>query len=72
MTASLQAAIEKAKNLSEEQQNVLAALLLEEMNAEKRWDEVFSGSLDQLKSLADEALDENRAGTTEILDPDQS
>ena len=71
MTDSLLRAIEKVKLLPEPQQEVLASLLLAEMESEKHWNQLFAGSADQLKALADEAIAEHRAGQTEPLDPDE-
>ena len=47
-----------------------AARILEELEAEHRWDEAFAQSTDLLDQLADEALAEHRAGKTLPLDPD--
>jgi hypothetical protein len=71
MTGLLQQAFEKAGQLSPDEQNALASLLLAELESENRWDELFRASGDQLEKLADEALAEHRAGKTEPLDPDK-
>jgi hypothetical protein len=49
-------------------QEILA--LLEEADAERRWDELFAKSPDVLVRLADEARAERKAGRTRELDPD--
>lgn len=49
-------------------QEILA--VLEEADAERRWDELFAKSPDMLVRLADEARAERRAGRTRDLDPD--
>lgn len=49
-------------------QEILA--LLEEADAERRWDELFAKSPDVLVRLADEARAERQAGRTRELDPD--
>ena len=67
MTSLLQEAIQKATTLPEEQQNVLAAILLEEMESERRWQESFARSTDALDKLAEEALEEHRLGKTRDL-----
>jgi hypothetical protein len=68
MTNSLQEAFKRASALPDEQQEALAAIMLEEIAAEKRWEEVFAGSQDVLEKLANEALEEHRRGETEDLD----
>ena len=71
MTGLLQQAFEKAEQLSPDQQNALASLLLAELESENRWNEIFGASTDELGKLADEAIAEHRAGKTEPLDPDK-
>jgi hypothetical protein len=69
MTSALQQAFEKAAALSREQQESLAAILMEEMAAEDRWRQSFARSQDALSKLAAEALAEDADGRT--LDMDQ-
>jgi hypothetical protein len=52
MTQLLEQAIGEARKLSESQQDSIAALILEELADERRWDEAFAGSQDQLSRLA--------------------
>jgi hypothetical protein len=68
MTNSLQEAFRQASALPEEQQEVLAAIVLEEIAAEKQWQETFAASQDVLANMANEALEEHRRGETEDLD----
>ena len=68
MTNSLQEAFKQASALPEEQQEVLAAIVLEEIASEKRWEASFAGSQDMLERMANEALEEHRRGETEDLD----
>jgi hypothetical protein len=70
MTSALQQAFEKAAALPPEQQEVLAAILVEEMASEERWQRSFARSQDALRKLAAEALAEDAAGRT--LDMDES
>jgi hypothetical protein len=70
MTELLEKAFEEASKLPQPEQDALAAWLLEEIAADRRWDEAFAGSADALARLADEALAERRAGRTQALDPD--
>ncbi|MEM1117539.1 MAG: hypothetical protein AAF845_01415 [Bacteroidota bacterium] len=70
MTALLEKAFSKASSLPDDEQDALAALLLDEMEDEARWDAAFAGSQDVLAALAAEAMEEHQAGETQDLDPD--
>lgn len=70
MTTTLQEAFKKAASLPPDQQEALAAILMEEIAAEDRWQQSFAQSQDALAKLAAEALDEDRQGRT--LDMDES
>ena len=50
---------------------LLAAVILEELASERRWDQAFADSADLLAQLADQALAEHRAGKTQVLDPER-
>ena len=69
MTELLERAIAKLKALTEEEQDTIAALVLDEIEDEARWDEAFAHSQDTLARLAEETLEEDRAGRTQVLDP---
>ena len=69
-TKALKKAFEAAARLPDPDQDELAAAILEELEADERWEAAFAGSQDALARLADEALEEHRAGRTEPLDPD--
>ena len=71
MTKLLEKAFKNASNLPETEQNVLAKWLLEELNAERKWDQAFAESEDILGRLADEALDSHRQGKITPLDIDK-
>jgi hypothetical protein len=66
MTQLLEQAIEKLKTLKEAEQDAIAALILEEIEDEARWDESFAKSHDVLAHLAQAALAEDRAGKTQV------
>ena len=70
MTKALKKAFETASRLPDREQDELAAAILEELDADERLEAAFAGSQDALERLADEALEENRAGRTQPLDPD--
>lgn len=68
MTDMLEMAVTRAKQLPEEQQDAIAALILEEIEDETRWAAAFARSPDVLERLAAEAEEEDRQGLTEELD----
>lgn len=68
MTSTLQNAFEKAAALPEDQQEALAAILLEEIASDKQWEEAFARSSNALGKLAEEALAEDEQGGTVDLD----
>ena len=61
MTDALRRAFEAAGRLPEQDQNELAAAILEELAADERWEAALAGSQGALERLADEALREHRA-----------
>ncbi len=71
MTKLLEKAFKEAAKLPSVEQNALAKQLLDELEAEKKWDKAFAESEDVLDKLADEALEEKRQGKTTPLDLDR-
>lgn len=71
MTELLEQAIAEIKKRSADEQDAIAALILEEIEEEARWDEAFKKSQDALARLAADALAEDQAGKTRELDPDK-
>lgn len=71
MTKLLREAFDQASKLPEAEQDALGRILLEELAAERRWENLFAGSQDVLEELADQALAEHDAGRTEKLDPEK-
>ncbi len=70
MTDLMERALAEINKLPAQEQDVLAAWILEELASERRWMDAFAASQDLLAELADEALAEHRAGKTRHLDPD--
>ncbi|MEN9518671.1 MAG: hypothetical protein RLZZ381_1259 [Cyanobacteriota bacterium] len=70
MTELLRQAIAKVQNLPENEQDNIAAIILEELEDEAKWEESFTASQDLLASLASEAMQEYEAGETQELDPE--
>ncbi len=70
MTKLLEEAFAEASRLSQDEQDALGKWILEELASEQRWEEAFTWSQDMLERLADQALEEYRAGQTQELNPD--
>ncbi|MFA4903710.1 MAG: hypothetical protein WC600_13325 [Desulfobaccales bacterium] len=68
MNTRLEEAFAQASQLPPEEQEALAALLLDEIASEKLWDRAFAQSQDQISQLSDEALTEFMEGRTVSLD----
>jgi hypothetical protein len=69
----MEQAFQKAKQLPESDQEAIASIILQEIEAEQRWEELFSRpeSADLLSKMADEALAGVRAGRAKRLDIDE-
>ncbi len=68
MTHLLKKAFDEASRHPQDLQDAIAAIVLAEVAAQRRWDERFAHSQDALETLAHEALAEHRAGRTKPLD----
>jgi hypothetical protein len=68
MTKLLKKAFQEASKLPDIEQNSLAKWLMEELEAETKWDQAFAESEDALNQLADEALEAHKQGKTKPLD----
>jgi hypothetical protein len=68
MTELLQKAFAEAAKLPETEQDAIAALMLQELESERRWQEAIAHSPEKLSRLAQEALEEQRMGKTRPLD----
>lgn len=58
MTKLLEQAIARLKDLSSNEQDAIAAMILEELEDEALWDESFAKSKENLAKLAAEAMAE--------------
>ena len=67
MTKLLEKAFKQAARLPETEQNALAKWVLEELDAEKKWETTFAASEDVLDRLADETLNAHDEGKTKPL-----
>lgn len=62
MTQQLKHAIDQASKLSNDEQDALAAIILEEMKVEQAWESSFARSQDSLAKLAEMAREDIRTG----------
>ena len=67
MTQLLEKAISKASALPKDEQDILAAIILDEIASEQNWSASFAKSQDALATLANEAITEHLAGKTKPL-----
>lgn len=70
MTKLLEKAFEAATQLPPEQQDAVAAIILDEISSEQRWDEAFAKSQDVLSALAKKAIEAHAAGKCTPLNQD--
>jgi len=72
MIDKLKEAFALAEQRSEQEQQALAELLLEELQASRRWDELLAGPRSEalLERMTAEALAEDDAGETEEITGD--
>ena len=68
MTGLLEEAFRRVQSLPSEQQDAIAAQIIETLDDESGWVERFKRSPALLTSLADEALREHQRGQTRPLD----
>ena len=71
MTKLLEKAVAKAQALPEAEQDAIAQIVIDEIESEQRWDELFGNSSDKLQKLANRAWEEHEAGGSQALDPDR-
>ena len=71
MTKLLAKVFEAAQKLPPQTQDAFAKAWLAEVDAEMRWEETFDETAEALSQLGQQALEEDRAGKTAPLDPDE-
>jgi hypothetical protein len=68
MTQLMERALEAVRKLSPTDQDAIASIILEELQDDARWDEIFSRSQDKLARMAAKAREDIRAGKTRDLE----
>ena len=64
MTQLLEQAIVNVRDLPDERQDMIARIILEEVEAARRWDDTFERTGDQLATLARRVLADDERGET--------
>ena len=68
MTKLLEQAVSRAAEQPENDQDVIASLILQELDDDRAWTETLARNPEKLERLADEARAEHAAGLTLPLD----
>jgi hypothetical protein len=71
MTELLEKAFRLAAQLSAEDQDKIASLLLAELESERRWETLFADSQQALAKLANAAVEDHEAGRSQDLIPEE-
>lgn len=71
MTQLLEQALSEIRKLPETEQDAIAALILDELADEQRWDEAFARSQDQLARLAAKVRADIHAGRVRSVGIDE-
>lgn len=67
MGTLLDKAFAEVSKLPQDQQEIVAQWILDELEDEERWNQSFANSLSQLEKLGNKALADHRAGRTREL-----
>lgn len=71
MTPLLEKVLSEVYKLSPEEQNAIAAVILEELEDERRWNEAFAKSQDGLAQLAHKVRADIKAGRIKKMEIDE-
>lgn len=71
MTDSLQKAISQLEQMPADRQELLARLVLHEIEEDRKWTESTETHKDKLQGLVDDILAADERGECEALDPDK-
>jgi len=71
MTQLLEQALAEIRKLPEPEQDAIAALILDELVDERRWEEAFARSQDQLTALAAKVREDVRDGRVRNMGVDE-
>jgi hypothetical protein len=71
MTQLLEQAVARVKELSDEQQNTIAAIILQELEDDLKWEQAFANSQDQLAKWEEKVQADIRAGRVKKMGIDE-
>jgi hypothetical protein len=71
MTRLMEKAVEAMRSVPEDEQDAVARFVLSELESDRLWAQTSIKHSAKLRKLADEALEDRRAGRTSELDPEQ-
>ena len=71
MSQILDQAIERLRQMPDDRQDLLARLMLHEIEEDERWMRSTASSAEKLQGLVKEVLEADDRGECEPLDPDQ-
>jgi hypothetical protein len=71
MTKALQEAIDRLQQMPEDRQDLLARLLLHEIEEDEKWSQSTAANADKVQAFVNEVIEANQRGEYEILDPDK-
>jgi hypothetical protein len=71
MTKTLQEAIERLQQMPEDRQDLLAKLVLHEIDEDEKWAKSTEANADKLRGFIGEVLQADSRGECEPLDPDR-
>jgi hypothetical protein len=71
MTKLLEAALDKLHKLPEAEQDAMAAMILDELEDEQKWDAAFARSQGKLKKLAQKVRADIKAGRVKQMGFDE-
>lgn len=71
MTKTLQEAIERLQQMPEDRQDLLAKLVLHEIDEDEKWAKSTEANAGKLRGLVDDVLQANSRGECEPLDPNR-
>ncbi|HCS50091.1 hypothetical protein [Rubinisphaera sp.] len=67
MTELLEQLFDRVSKLPPEEQDEIANWIMKELDSERKWDDLFAKSQNQLSEMGAAALAENRNGLTEEM-----
>lgn len=71
MSHLVETAIDRLRQMPVDRQDMIARLVLHEIEEDERWMQSTNSNVEKLQSFVDQVLDADDRGEYEVLDPDQ-